>query len=317
MQDKKFDILCLGLIVSDLLVSPVDKGIFDIDTTKVEKIDLLPGGDAMNEAIILSRLGAKTGLMGKVGDDVFGQMVLGEARKSGVDVSNVKIDVSTRTTTSVVMIKENGDRNFVYCKGNNDVLSLEDIDLSVISQSKIISVGSVFELPMLDRCGIEIIFKTARESGVITAADVTHDVYGIGLEGIKGILKYADILIPSFVEAVYLTGEKEPEKAADILLGYGVKTVVIKLGALGCYIKTREEGQLIGAYDAKSVDTTGAGDNFIAGFLTGILKGWELKKCGMFANAVGSICVGELGATTAVKNIEQVVEFMENNKIRY
>ncbi len=312
---KKYDILCLGLIVSDVLARPVSSDIFAVDTTRVDSIDIMPGGDAMNEAIILSKLGVKVGLVGKVGDDAFGRMVLGEAENSGVDISNVKIDKSIKTATSIVLVNKNGDRNFVYCKGNNDYFSLEDIDLSIIKQAKIVSLASLFELPMLERGGIEVIFKEARINGVITVADITHDTYGIGLKGIKDILACTDIFLPSYVEAVYLTGEKEPGRAAEALLECGVKTVVIKLGAKGCYIKTKEESHHIGTFDAPVLDTTGAGDNFVAGFLTGMLHGWDIKKCGIFANATGSICVREVGATTAVKSMEQVLNFMETGKL--
>jgi sugar/nucleoside kinase (ribokinase family) len=280
-------------------------------------IDLMPGGDAMNEAVIMSRLGLHVGLIGKIGDDSLGHMVLEKAEKSGVDIDNVKISGSTGTTTSVVLINEKGDRNFIFCKGSNSVFSMEDIDLSMIGRSKIISVGSLFELPMLDRGGIETIFKKAKEKKVTTAADVTHDVYGLGLEGIKGVLTYTDIFLPSYVEAVYLTKREDPEKAAEMLLNCGVKIVVIKLGPKGCYIKTGEESLYINTYDVKRVDTTGAGDNFVAGFLTGTLKGWDLKKCGMFANVVGSICVGEVGATSSVQSMEQVLKFMRENKLSY
>jgi sugar/nucleoside kinase (ribokinase family) len=316
MENKKYDILCIGLMVSDLLVMPARKEIFDVDTTQVDKIELAPGGDAMNESIILARLGVKVGLIGKVGSDLSGRMLLMEAEKNGVDISNVKIDKDTKTTISIVLINNNGDRNFIYSKGNNDTFCLNDIDLSVIGQARIVSVGSIFELPMLDKNGIEIIFKEAKVNNVITAADVTHDVYGLGLNGIKSILQYTDIFIPSYIEAVYLTNEKEPDKAAEILLEHGVKIVVIKMGAKGCYIQTLTEHYFINAYDVVAVDTTGAGDNFVAGFLTGILNGWNLKQCGMFANAVGSICVDEAGATTAVKSMNQVMQFMKDTKER-
>jgi sugar/nucleoside kinase (ribokinase family) len=315
MEGKKYDVLCLGLIVADLLIKPAGKEIFVVDSTMVETIDFMPGGDAMNESVIMSRLGLRVGLIGKIGDDAFGHTVLEEAEKSGVDISNVKICGNTKTTTSVVLIDKTGDRNFVYCKGNNDVFSIEDIELSIIRKTKIISVGSLFELPMLDGCGIETIFKKAKASNVTTAADITHDIYGLGLEGIKGILANTDIFIPSYLEAVYLTKEKDPEKAAEVFINCGVMIAVIKLGSKGCYIKTREESFYVNTYNVKRVDTTGAGDNFVAGFLTGIFKGWDLKKCGMFANAVGSICVMEVGATSSVQSMEQVLKFMQENKI--
>jgi sugar/nucleoside kinase (ribokinase family) len=308
------DILCIGLIAVDLLVQPVDKGIFDVDTTRIDEIKVLPGGDAMNESIILARLGQKVGLLGKVGDDRFGQMVLQQAAENGVDISNVKVDGSTITSTSIVLIDKNGNRNFVYCAGNNEVFKLEDINLELVSKAKIVNVGSILGLSALDKGGVELIFKEAETHNVITAADVSHDISKLGLEGIRGILKYTDFFIPSLTEARYLTNEDDPDKIADVFIQCGVKTVVIKLGNRGCYLKNLKESCLLPAWNAKTIDTTGAGDNFVAGFLTGISEGWDLKKCGLFANAVGALSTQEVGANSAVRNMNQVMDFMSSSK---
>jgi sugar/nucleoside kinase (ribokinase family) len=313
-MDKTFDCLCIGLIVADLLVRPVNSNIFLIDTTIADEIKLMPGGDAINEAIIMARLGAKVGLAGKVGRDPFGQIALKEAADNMVNVKNVKIDATTKTAVSIVFINETGERNFVFCPGNNDVFTVNDIDLSLIKQTKIVNIGSIFGMPLLDRGGIETIFKIAHEYNVITTADVTHDVTKLGFEGIKNILKITDIFMPSFIEAAYLTKETKPEKMAEAFLRSGVKTVVIKLGNKGCYIKSAGETHTIATYPTKVVDTTGAGDNFVAGFLTGVLKGWDLEQCGMFANAAGALCVQNMGATTSVRSFDQVFDYMKKQE---
>jgi sugar/nucleoside kinase (ribokinase family) len=313
-MNKDYDILCIGLIVADLLVKPVDKGIFDVDTTKIDKIIVMPGGDAMNESMVLARLGKKVGLVGKVGDDAFGHMVLQNAKENKVDTSNVKVDSSTITSTSIVLINKNGIRNIVYCNGNNQSFSLGDIDLSVIKRAKMVNIGSLLGLPELDKSGAEIIFKEAKANHVITSADTNHDICGIGLAGIKGILKYTDIFMPSYYEAKALTNETDPEKMADVFLNCGVKTIVIKLGINGCLIKDTKESFLLPTCDANTIDTTGAGDNFVAGFLTGILNGWSLRKSGMFANAAGALSTQEVGACVAVKSADQVEDFMNGSE---
>lgn len=312
-MNKEFDILCVGLIVSDLLVRPINKGVFDVDATTVDDFKIMPGGDATNESIILSRLGANVGLVGKLGDDVMGQLILKQIEANNVDVTNVKIDPDTKTSTSIVLINENGDRNFIGCKGNNDDFSIEDIDLNILRHTKIVNIGSLFAHPKLDRGGIETIFKEAKKNNVITSADTVTDRRNIGIDGIKGILKNTDFFLPSFIEAADLTNETDPEKMADIFLDYGVKTVVIKLGAEGCLIKnTSGECFHINAYKTTPVDTTGAGDNFVAGFLTGVLNRWDLEKCGKFASAVGSLCVQGIGATSYVRSMGQVLRYMES-----
>jgi sugar/nucleoside kinase (ribokinase family) len=100
---------------------------------------------------------------------------------------------------------------------------------------------------------------------------------------------------------------------ADLFLAEGVKLAVIKLGKNGCFVKSSSgEKYLLPTYtDMKPVDTTGAGDSFVAGFLAGILKGWDLHECGRFANAVGTHCVMKVGASNGIKSLEETLEFMK------
>ena len=96
---------------------------------------------------------------------------------------------------------------------------------------------------------------------------------------------------------------------ADVLLAYGVKNVIIKLGSKGCYFKSQEEAFSLPALPIKAVDATGAGDNFVAGLTCELLRGEEVRKAIQFANACGAICTTAVGAGTALRNREQVLEF--------
>lgn len=155
--------------------------------------------------------------------------------------------------------------------------------------------------------------RRAKEAGVVTAADMMADTYGCGFDGIKGTLGELDYFTPSYDEAAALTGEKAPERIADVLLKAGVGTAVIKLGRDGSFVKNATKAFYTRPYDVEVVDTTGAGDNFVAGFLTGVLKGWELERCADFANAAGSIAVNKLGPSGAVKSVAQVEKFIRTH----
>jgi len=91
--------------------------------------------------------------------------------------------------------------------------------------------------------------------------------------------------------------------------------VGLKLGEKGCYLKTGNEEFRLPAFKVKAVDLTGAGDSFIAGFLTGINKGFSIEKSGRLANAVGAMCISSLGATTGVKTLKETMEFMNQNHL--
>lgn len=312
--NRQYDVLCIGLINMNMPVRPVDKGVFDRDVTMVDAIDIMPGGDAMNEAITLSRLGNRVGLVGKIGEDIFGQMLLEMTSRAGVDTKYICKDKNASTSVCVMLVNQDGSRNFASHRGANCEFSLEDIDLSILKQTKIVNIGSIYALKKLDGEGVETILLEARKNGVITCADMMCDTYGKGFDTIKGALGKLDYFIPSYDEAAAVTGETRVEKIAEKLLDIGIKNVIIKLGAKGCFVSNDKQSFYEAPYEAEVVDTTGAGDNFVAGFLTGLNMNWELSRCIELANAVGSLAVGKVGSNGAVHSMDQVMEFMKNTR---
>ena len=210
-MEKEYDVLCIGIIVSDILMKPVELGFWQFDGVKVDECKHMPGGDALNEAVILARLGARVGLIGAVGSDIMGQALLYRLREEGVNTDQVKIRSDISTSTSIVLIRGNGERSFIYYAGGNEVFSVGDMDLSGIQKSRVVSIGSLFGLFALDGEGAEVIFREARARDVITVADTVSDIRGIGLQGIKGVLEHTDYFIPSLTEARAL-----PEKVIPV-----------------------------------------------------------------------------------------------------
>ena len=111
-------------------------------------------------------------------------------------------------------------------------------------------------------------------------------------------------------EARYYSGKERPEDMADMFLDRGVGSVIIKLGGKGCLFKNREASFRLPACSIQAVDATGAGDNFVAGFTAEILRGSSPYDALRFANACGAICTTAVGAGTALKNRDQVLEFL-------
>lgn len=107
------------------------------------------------------------------------------------------------------------------------------------------------------------------------------------------------------------------EGMADVFLSYGVKNVIIKLGGDGCLFKNQDTTIKLPAYRINAVDATGAGDNFIAGFVSEILRGSSCADALRFANACGAVCATMIGAGTAVDSRDQIIQFMadRNHKV--
>ncbi len=109
-----------------------------------------------------------------------------------------------------------------------------------------------------------------------------------------------------------VTGKEEPPEIADFLLSYGIGTVALKMGEQGSYIRTRDWDIYVPIFEVETVDATGAGDAFAAGFLAGVSKGWDHKEAAKLASAVGACCVTAMGATAGVKNWQETLSFMDS-----
>ena len=142
---EKFDVICVGVMVADVLASGVDNMIFSRDMTRVKDVKLSTGGDAFNQAINLSSMGYKVSLRGKVGSDSIGRYLINEAEFRSIDVKRVSIDGETSTSITIVLINENGERNFIgNANGTNSKLLLKNIDFTSFEDSKIVSLGSLY-----------------------------------------------------------------------------------------------------------------------------------------------------------------------------
>jgi sugar/nucleoside kinase (ribokinase family) len=305
-MEKQFNITTMGLINVNLAVKPVSKQIFDNDITLISPVEMTPGGDAMNQAVTAAALSNKTVLLGTVGYDMFGQFAIETAHKQGVIVDYIKKAVSP-TAMGIMLIQEDGQRNICASRGAIETLVLEDIDMHVIENSAIVCIGSLFGLKNLDgKKGVFEILKRAKECGAITAADILHDNYHIGFESIRECFCYLDYFFPSYGEAFAISGEKDVRSQAAFFRNAGCVSVVIKLGAEGCFISSPDFEKMIPPCPGEPKDTSGAGDNFVAGFLTGLVQGIGIKNSARLGNAVAAISIQYFGSSGAIKSLNQV-----------
>ncbi|MBQ2669404.1 MAG: bifunctional hydroxymethylpyrimidine kinase/phosphomethylpyrimidine kinase, partial [Clostridia bacterium] len=135
------------------------------------------------------------------------------------------------------------------------------------------------------------------------------------LEDVRDSLPLIDYITPNEDEARYFTGKEDPEEMAEVLLEYGVRNVIVKLGSKGCFFRSGDKKIRLEAFPIDAVDATGAGDNFVAGFCSELLRGSEAEIALRFASACGAICTTAVGAGTALRNREQVMEFLKKNEI--
>lgn len=321
----KKNITIIGNAIIDVLVKSVDAKVFEKGSLPVDQIKLAFGGDALNEAIVLTRLGKKVDLISKVGNDEAGSRVLSFLKDSGITIDKIIIENGLDTSINVVLIDENGERYFLTNPaGSQRKLMEDDIYPYLDSENDIVSFASIFVSPPLDISAMTRIFKRIKEKpDRILVADLTKAKKGERLEDLADLLPYVDYILPNKDEIALLTGEKDPCINAGLLIESGVSCAVIKCGSEGCIIRTRDDLYHIPAYPVKKcIDTTGAGDSFAAGFLWALSEGLPLIDCGCFACATASCTVECVGATggvisveTSMKRYEEIKKRMEEKNI--
>ena len=312
------DVLCLGQFTADVVVKSVERIPKRGKSEFIDKIELHNGGCACNTAVALAKIGIKTGVMGKVGRDGFGDFLVKLMGSCGLDLRGLKKDPNIGTSSTVVLVSPDGERTFLHYSGANADLTVDDIDFNLAKEAKILHLAPTYLLPQLDGEPTAQILKEAKEMGLRTSLDTAWDARGQWLNLIEPSLPYIDIFLPNLEEARMISGISNIREIARFFRSDGVKIMGLKMGKKGCYIQAENKEFRIPAFHVKVVDTTGAGDGFVAGFLTGIVKGWDLKLTGEFANAVGGCAVTSVGASQGIKSLDETLQFMKTTpKLRH
>ena len=296
------DVVCLGILVADVVGKPVDKWPGRGELELIDRLELHTGGCAANTGIALAKIGVDVAVIGKVGNDGFGDFMITRLKAHGIDPSGVVRSERFNTSGTMVMVHSDGERSFIHYLGANQDMREEDVDFDLIARSSILHVAGTFLLPGIDGEPTARVLKKARELGVTTCLDTCWDATGKWMKTFEPCLPHIDYFLPSIAEAAMLTGRQDPAEIASALLDSGVGVVALKMGEEGCYIRSGEAELRIPPFKVSAVDALGAGDAFVAGFLTGLVNKWDLERTGRFANAVGAFCVTELGATTGVQD---------------
>ena len=298
MTAKKYDVVAIGELNVDLILTGISSMPVPGREILAKTCILTMGSSTAICAAGLASLGLSVAFAGKVGDDGYGRLASDTLAGYGVDMSGLIIDSSLQTGITVAMTAEGErDRAMVTYMGAIDKLTAGDVDERLIQNARHMHVGSFFLQNSL-RPGLAELFRTAKEAGATTSLDAGWDDSENWDCGLSDVLRHTDIFFPNDSEAHAITGQRDAKKAAAELAKL-CSVCAVKCGADGAVISDGGEIVESPAYDAKVVDTTGAGDSFNAGFLYGFLKGYGIKKAAEYGNACGSVSVTRYGGASA------------------
>ncbi|MFN3322522.1 MAG: carbohydrate kinase family protein [Bryobacteraceae bacterium] len=308
-MDAQGGVICSGNLVLDILVRPVERIVFDT-TTWVESIEQHLGGNGANTSYTLARLGVPVKLLGMVGRDSFGDVLIEKLEAAGVDVSCVERGREA-TATTVALVDPSGRRAFLHRPGVSAEVFASPIPFTSTHRERFAfyHLANAFGLPLL-RTSAAGSLQKARAVGLRTSFDAGWDARGEWMAVLGPCLPFIDLLFVNQDECRMLTGHTDARRAARTLLDSGAGAVVVKLGARGCAVfRVREEFESPG-FRVAVIDTTGAGDCFAGGFLAGLYHGLSDLEAARLANATGALSVQRLGSVAGLLSLSEIRTWM-------
>ncbi|MEK3669779.1 PfkB family carbohydrate kinase [Paenibacillus sp. FSL R10-2771] len=318
------DVIAIGEVLIDF--TPAGRS-----TGGKEQFECNPGGAPANVAAALSRLGAKSALISKVGEDQFGSLLYSALLDNGVDVAGVSVTNEASTTLAFVHLDDQGDRSFSFFRkpGADTFLRSEDIPLERIKACQALHFGSLSMTHEPARTATRTAVRKAKEAGVLLSFDpnIRFALWESKEEARQNILwgmNYADILKISEEELAFVTGNSDLEKGAqELQQQYDIGLLVVTLAEKGCYYRLASLDGYVPGFKVKAIDTTGAGDAFLGCLLYRLLESGsslqdltsqQITSMLTFANAGGALVTTRKGALGSMPTTEEINQMIESSK---
>lgn len=310
-----YDVAALGELLIDFTC-------LSTDTDGYPTMAAHPGGAPANYLAALTKFGAKTAMIGKVGSDAFGRLLIKTLKGAGIDTRGMLVSDDVFTTLAFVTLDDSGDREFSFARkpGADTQLRFDEIDLSVIDASKVLHFGT---LSMTNEPARDATYKAveyAAGHGKLISFDpnlrkpLWDDLDEAKRQMLWG-LRHADIVKISDEETEFLFGIAPEEAAKHIIDSFGVRLVYVTCGAEGCFYRTKTASGFVKALSGIAVkDTTGAGDIFGGSAMYGLLRAGgvpEKLTAEELENIVSFACASAGLSTTRAGGISSVAELIE------
>lgn len=333
-----FDITAFGELLIDY--TPAGKSSAGMDLFEQN-----PGGAPANVLACASKLGKKTAFIGKIGADMQGGFLRKTLQEAGINTDGLISDENFFTTLAFVSLRENGERSFSFARkpGADTQIQNEDVDLSIIRNSRIFHFGSLSLTCSPAREATLFALEEAKKSGCVISYDPNYRPLlwksrEHARKQMQSVLDYVDLIKLSDEETELITGHTDPQSAAKKLIGSGIKIAAVTLGKNGVLIASKAGCETIPAYPVDAVDTTGAGDAFWGAFLYSVcefgisrgcndiaklespieeIKFAKLLEISRFANAAAALCVTKRGAIPAMPALDEIDRLLKSNDGQY
>jgi len=282
------------------------------ESLAVDKFVMVPGGKGANQAVACARLGAEVTLAGRVGKDVFGEIILKSLNQENIDIKYITKDPDASTGMGLVILDHFG-RNRVFATMSANMRCQKE-DFKVIE-----SIIARFDVVLLQlEISLEVIMdilNMAKENNVLTILDPAP-VCPVS----PNLFRKVDILVPNQVEAEFFSGQKvkniqTANLAAQKLIKLGPSVVIIKLGSRGAFLLTHQRKIYVKGEKVNVIDTLGAGDAFVGAFAVSIARGKDFDESLQYANCAGAFATTKSGAQPSMPTFDELEQFISKRKI--
>ncbi len=300
-------ILIVGSINMDLVVR-VPHSPLPGETVLGGDFETFPGGKGANQAVAAARMGAEVRMVGRVGNDGFGDTLIQNLVTDNIKTAYVTKDPSASTGIAMIAVAADGENSIVVASGANMQVTVDDVN-------KAGDIFSEVDLLLVQlECPLEVVTAAVELAKANQVKVVLNPAPAQLLPAT--LLANIDVMTPNENELRLISGEKEIEKGARVLLEKGVKNVLVTLGSDGAYLVNETQELYFSAHKVTAVDTTAAGDAFNGAFATLLAENESITNAIRFAMAAGAIAVTRRGAQPSLPRREEVEQFLitENTK---
>jgi sugar/nucleoside kinase (ribokinase family) len=309
------DLITFGEVALDFILAGVDQvprrwAILG----KAKAARAVTAGTAGYVAQCFSKLGGRSAILGKIGDDNVGRFVLDGFRSCGVSTRDLIVDREVDTEISTVILYNDGNKSSVV----SDILPLKPGDFTrrSLTKARAFHFAGFLLYPNLWGKPAVSLFKRARKAELFVSADPQMSATGVWAKPFEGILEHLDALLLDEEEAKRISGRKHVSDAVEVLLKNGPRIVAAKSGAKGCTVGYADRIHNVKAYKVEPVSTIGAGDAFDAAFIFGCLQNWKADKVARFANVVAAISTTQYGCMNAIPKARTAEKLSEKYYLR-
>lgn len=304
-------IVVLGDINVDVL-GAVERWPQPGDDCLAPRLEMHVGGVAANCALAFSRWGLRPRLVGCVGKDVFGNFLRRTLREHGLDVQWIQSAAKEMTGLLYICVTPDGQRTFFGSRGANMQVRKPRRPHALFRRAAALHLPGYNFLTPINEATARYIHKSLHDRGAHLSLDVGPEPGRLIPQKIVQLASQVDILFANRAESFSLTQELEPRNALRSLLNAGAKDVVLKLGNDGCMIVEKGVIKAVPPFPVSAIDSTGAGDSFVAALLHARLRGWAQSEAAIAANAAGAAAAKIMGAGENLPQLRDIVRILQN-----